>query len=151
MSSYTDQWVEARSLFRVTIDGNQLSFQEVTGLDLESQVIEYRHGDSPSMFNIKRGGMQKFSDIVLKKGVFKTGSEITDIFNLVYEHQYMTTTEGRFDTLIELLDETEETVMSWNLHNCIPIKLSINGFKSDANEASIEEITLSVEQITVAF
>ena len=56
MADFPDQWPVAKFHFRITIDGQQISFKEVSGLDQETQVIEYRHGDSEVFSNIKMAG-----------------------------------------------------------------------------------------------
>ena len=45
----TSVWPMPKFYFEVSWDANTMSFQEVSGLDVEAQVIEYRHGDSPAM------------------------------------------------------------------------------------------------------
>lgn len=49
--------------FSVRIGGAAVSFQEVTGLDSEAQVIEYRHADSPSFHPIRMPGFGKVSNV----------------------------------------------------------------------------------------
>ena len=64
-------WPMPKFYFSVDIgEFTDLPFQEVSGLDIETEVIEYRHGNSPSHSAIKMPGMMKYSDITLKKGVF---------------------------------------------------------------------------------
>ena len=67
-------WPLPKFYFSVDIgeEFTDLPFQEVSGLDVETEVIEYRHGNSPSHSTIKMPGMMKFGDITLKKGVFAT-------------------------------------------------------------------------------
>ena len=43
--------------------GTRVGFTEVTGLDVETEVIEYREGNSPEYRKIKMPGMQKNSNI----------------------------------------------------------------------------------------
>ena len=43
MADFEGQWPIAKYHFRVTIDGEQISFQEVSGLEASTDVIEYRH------------------------------------------------------------------------------------------------------------
>ena len=40
MADYEGQWPVAKYHFRVTIDGEQISFQEVSGLEASTDVIE---------------------------------------------------------------------------------------------------------------
>ena len=58
--------------FSVDWGGTNIGFTEVSGLDVETEVIEYRQGASPEYSKIKMPGMQKFSTITLKRGSFKS-------------------------------------------------------------------------------
>ena len=42
-----DVWPLPKFYFHVQWDKNVMLFQEVSGLDVESTPVEYRHGDSP--------------------------------------------------------------------------------------------------------
>ena len=55
--------------FQVNLDGNVMFFQEVSGLNTETQWIEYRHGNSKDPGTIKMPGIQKTANVTLKKGV----------------------------------------------------------------------------------
>jgi len=143
-----DQWGITKFHFRVTLDGTQLSFQEVSGLESNTEVVEYRHGDSEDFFPTKRLGLSKMSNITLKKAFFEGDDNITMLYNAIYDKEYMSTTDGRFDGIIELLDETGDAVLVWNLHNCIPVKLTLDGLKSDDTAMAIESLEIAVESIT---
>ena len=54
--------------FQVEWGGTKIGFTEVSGLDLEIEPIEYRHGASPEYHKTKMPGMQKYSNITLKRG-----------------------------------------------------------------------------------
>jgi phage tail-like protein len=150
MSDHTEKWAHMVFHFRVTIDGTQMSFKEVSGLDSETQVAEYRDGDNPEFWTTKRAGLNKYGTLTLKKGAFTDESALIDMFNEVYDKHYMSVPDGRKDILVELLDEHGEAVMIWNCQKCFPTKLSISGFGSDKNEIAVEELAFAVESITVS-
>ena len=56
--------------FLVEWGGANIGFTEVSGLDVETEMIEYRHGASPEYHKTRMPGMQKFSNITLKRGTF---------------------------------------------------------------------------------
>ena len=147
MADFEDQWPIAKFHFRVTIDGEQVSFQEVSGLEANTEVIEYRHGDSEVFSPIKMSGLVKTSNLVLKKGVFESDDRMLELFNKIYEKDYYTTEDSRMDILVELLDETGETTMAWNITRAFPIKLTGTDMKSDANEVAIESVEFAYEGI----
>ena len=61
--------------FLVQWGGVRIGFTEVTGLDMQAEVIEYREGSSPEYHKIKMPGMQKFSNITLKRGTIQGDSD----------------------------------------------------------------------------
>jgi len=141
------QWVAAKFYFSVTVDGVVLSCQEVTGLETTNKVIEYRHCDNESFIVQKRLGMTETSNLKITKGVFEDDDHFLELFNRVYDKDYMSTPEGRMDILIELYNEHGDAIMVWNFHNCIPTKLGGVSLKSDANEAAIEELEFVYENM----
>jgi phage tail-like protein len=150
MSDFPDLWPTASFYYRVTVDGEQISFQEVSGLDQEYEVIEYRHGDAESFHKIKRLGLWKTTNLVFKKGIFEGDDRLLAIFNRGYDKEYYTTEDSRMDILVELLDETGETVMAWNVNRAIPVKLGGTSLKSDSNEVAVESLEFVHEGITLA-
>lgn len=72
--------------FQVEWASVSISFTEVSGLDVETEVIEYRDGASPEFSKLKMPGMQKFSNITLKRGVFKSDNEYFSWWNTVAEN-----------------------------------------------------------------
>ena len=55
--------------FKVEWGGTEMAFSEVTGLNVEIQVIEYRDGLSPEYSTVKMPGMPKNGNITCKRGV----------------------------------------------------------------------------------
>ena len=141
----TSVWPLPKFHFQVKWDAEVMSFQEVSGLDIEAQPIEYRHGDSPEFSTIKMPGIKKFGNVTMKKGVFKSDNKFWDWFN-----QIKMNTIKRVPVTISLLDETGAPTMVWTLANAWPTKLTATDLKSDGNEVSIESIEITHEGITIA-
>jgi phage tail-like protein len=123
--------------FSVDLGGTIMNCSEVSGLDMETDVIEYRDGNSQIFTTQKMSGLQKFSDITLKKGVFVDDVEFHDWFKEVSMH-----IPDRKDVTISLLDEEHNAVMTWKLINAWPKKVSAPDMKSDASEVAIETIEI---------
>ena len=149
MADFPGQWPIAKFHFRVDVDGTEISCQEVSGLEQNTEVIEYRHGDSEVFSPIKMAGLVKTSNLVLKKAVFSDDDRFIELFNKLYEKEHYSQ-EDRMEILVELLDESGETVMSWNIVNAFPIKLTGPDLKSDANEVAVESLEFAYEGITSA-
>ena len=69
--------------FQVEWGGTKIAFTEVSGLDIETEVIEYREGNSPTYNKIKMPGLRKFSNITLKRGTFAGDNDFYNWFNTV--------------------------------------------------------------------
>ena len=130
--------------FQVDWGGTNIGFTEVSGLDVETELIEYRHGASPEYRKIKMPGMQKYSNITLKRGTFKDDNEYYQWWNSVK----LNTIERR-DITIKLLNEEHEPVVVWKVKNAFPIKVQSTDLKGDANETAIESMEVAHEGLTI--
>lgn len=138
-------WPLPSFYFKVELGSRgEIAFKEVSGLDAEAQIIEYRHGNSPIFSSIKMPGLKKYSNISLKKGVFKSDNKIFDWFNEIKMN-----TIKREDVTISLLDEAGAPTMIWKLSNAWPTKVTGVSLKSDGNEASIESLDLAHEGLII--
>lgn len=127
--------------FQVDWNGASLSFTEVTGLDIQQEVIEYRHGDSKDFSKIKMPGMRKFSNITMKRGTFSGKVEFYQWMSAIQAERV----QERRDVVIKLLNEKHEPVISWRAIRCFPVKVQASDLKSDGNEVAIETIELAHE------
>ncbi|GEP92154.1 phage tail protein [Chitinophaga terrae (ex Kim and Jung 2007)] len=125
--------------------GTKIGFTEVTGLTMESDVIEYREGSSPEFHKIKMPGLQKLSNITLKRGTFQGD---------IAFHEWMETismnTVSRRDVTIKLLNEKHEPVITWQVLNAWPVKVQSSDLKADGNEVAIETMEIAHEGIKVS-
>lgn len=129
--------------FEVRWDGKLLSFQEVSGLDVETRPIEYRHGDSPAFKPIKMPGLKKFGNVTMKKGLFK-GDGFWDWFNQIKMNQ-----ARRLPMVVSLLDETGRSTMVWTLSNALPAKITGVDLKATGNEVAMESLEITHDGITI--
>lgn len=130
--------------FLVEWGGARIGFTEVSGLEVSTDVIEYREGSSPVYSKVKMPGMQKFANITLKRGTFKGDNEFYDWWNTVA----LNTIERR-DVTISLLNENHEPVVVWKVANAFPTKVQSTDLKADGNEVAIETIELAHEGLTI--
>lgn len=130
--------------FRVEWGGTNIGFTEVSGMTVETEMIEYRQGASPEYHKTRMPGMQKLSNITLKRGTFANDNEFYNWWNTVS----LNTIERR-DITISLLNEAHEPVVVWKVKNAWPIKVQTTDLKSDANEVAIETMELVHEGLTV--
>ena len=140
----TSVWPMPKFYFQVKWDSQVMSFQEITGLDVQSEEIKYRHGDSPEFSVIKMPGMKKVGNVTMKKGVFKSDNKFWDWFN-----QIKMNTIKRLPVTISLLDETGAPTMVWTLANAWPTKITGTDLKAEGNEVAIETIEIVHEGLTI--
>ena len=144
-SGTTQTWPLPSFYFKVSVtDVGDISCSEVSGLETEYDMIEYRAGDSPVFTKQKMPGMRKASDVTLKKGIFKDDKAMWDWINSIKLN-----TIKRATVTISLLDESGKPVKTWELTNAWPKKITVEGFKADGNTAAIETLILAHEGVTV--
>jgi phage tail-like protein len=130
--------------FLVEWGGSKIGFTDVSGLDITTEVIEYREGSSPEYSKIKMPGQRKFSNITLKRGTFKSDNEFYNWFNTVS----LNTIERR-NLTVSLLNENHEPVVVWKIKNAWPTKVTPTDLKADGNEVALESIELAHEGLTI--
>lgn len=141
----TTVWPLPKFHFQVKWDANVMSFQEVSGLDVQSEEIKYRHGDSKDFSVIKMPGMKKVGNVTMKKGIFKADNKFWDWFN-----QIKMNTIKRVPVTISLLDEAGAPTMVWTLANAWPTKITGTDLKAEGNEVAVESIEIVHEGLTIA-
>jgi phage tail-like protein len=151
--------------FVATLSGgvNIGGFMEVSGLDVENAIIEYREGsDQPASKNSgafvrKQPGLERYPNVILRRGI--TGDLVAwtrlrkPIRDAIppngpqFQQQLNSTTPS---LTIDLQDETHTTVQSWTLHNVWVSKLSGPSLNAKANEIAIEAIEVVCERIELS-
>ncbi len=135
-----------KSHFRVDWAGSSVAFSEVSGLNQDAAVIEYRDGSSPNFSMIKMPGLKKYSNITCKRGISNGDNEF---------FQWLTTISlnnvERRNLTISLLDETHAPKVVWKVNNAWPMKVDHGGLDAKSNDVAIESIELANEGFTVEF
>ena len=139
------QWGEGENEFRI-------GFTEVSGLDFETEVIEYREGSSRKYNKTKQPGLTKYSNITLKRGTFEGDLSFYKEWEKTYYFQEGNSTGSMYrrPVTIKLLNEKGAPIIIWNLENAWPSKVQSTDLKADANEVAIETMELVHEGLTIA-
>lgn len=139
-------WPLPKFYFKVEVDGGMVaSFQEVSGLDIETDVFEYRHGDSPVFSTIKMPGLIKSSDVTLKKGIFTTDVKFFEWFKDIK----LNTIERKTVTIM-LLNESGDSEIVWTLTNAFPKQVQGTDLNSTSSDAAVETLVLAHEGLAVS-
>ena len=132
--------------FQVEWGGTKIGFTEVSGLTVELQSIDYREGSSPEYQVTKMPGIPQYSNITLKRGMFRGDNEFFQWLNTVK----LNTIERR-DLTISLLNEEHEPVTVWKVKEAWPSKVEGPSLNSTGNEVAVETIELTHEGLTIEF
>jgi len=129
----------------------RIGFTEVSGLDFETEVIEYREGSSKKYNKSKQPGLTKYSNITLKRGSFEGDFDFFTEWQKTYFFQEGNETGSlyRRAVTIKLLNESHEPIITWILENAWPSKVQSTDLKADANEVAIETMELVHEGLTI--
>ena len=130
--------------FQVEWGGSRIGFTEVSGLDVETEVIEYREGSNKEYHSLKMPGRQKFGNVTLKRGILPLDNEFFSWWNSDSLNKVQ-----RRDITISLLNEKHEPTMTWRVKNGWPAKVAGTDLKADGNEVAIGTIEIAHEGLTV--
>jgi phage tail-like protein len=124
----------------------QGGFSEVSGLNAEIAVVEYRAGNAPVNYTTKIPGIHKAGDVTLKRGVIGAAN----LYDWL-EQARAGDIRAKKTVTIKLRSEnpaSQTAVVTWKLINAMPIKwtgptLAAKG----GSDVAIEELVLAVEHI----
>ena len=124
-----------RYSFDVTIEGRVLgAFLEVSGLDSEIEVIEFRDGSGGTVQKLP--GNTKYGDIVLKRG-FNGDTRLLEWFT-----EFNESSTERVNGSITMHDQTHTEVARWNFVDAWPSKVTGPILNDSGKEVATESITL---------
>src|SRR5690349_22308622 len=127
-------------------DGPQAGFQEISGIGMEVTVAEYRNGNEKENSVRKITGMNKSTDVTLKRGVI--GS-----LNL-YEwlNDIRNGNQNAYRTVIVQLQNEDHTavVQTWKLLRARIIKHTSGPLNAKGTDVAMEELVLAYERLEMA-
>jgi phage tail-like protein len=137
--------------FEVSWGGTRMGFTEVTGLDFETEVIEYREGNNPTYNKHKQPGLTKYSNVTLKRGIVLEDFEFFKLWRETAKFQESNKIKKVFrrDITIKLLNEDHKPIITWTLENAWPTKIQSTDLKADGNEVAIETMELVHEGLKI--
>lgn len=124
--------------------GTEVGFSEISGLNIESQVIEYRDGVSKEYSAVKMPGIPKYGNITMKRGIVPKDNDFFTWLNTTALNKV-----ERRSLTISLLNEEHAPVMTWKVNNAFPVKIEGAGLKSTGNEVAIESIEVAHEGLMI--
>lgn len=116
-------------------------FSDVSGLNTEIHISEYRDGNEKQPHVRKMPGSHKVGDVTLKRGVVDS----SDLWAWITQTE-TTGVLAQRDVVITLRDEANNPVQSWKLRNVVPMKYTGPTLAGKGGgEVAMEELVLSAE------
>lgn len=121
----------------------QAGFQEVSGIGMEITVTEYRPGNYAFNNVIKTAGLNKATDVTMKRGVI--GS--LDLYKWLDDVRNGSSNGLRTVTVELKSEDRSQTVQTWRLINARIMKHTSGPFNAKGTDVAMEELTLSYERL----
>lgn len=123
--------------------GPDAGFQEVSGLSQEVSVIEYRNGNTKENSVMKLTGLNKVSDVTLRRGVI--GS--LHLYEWLNQIRNGDTQALRTVTIQLVSEDHSQTVMTWKLLRARIVKHSAGPLNAKGGDVAMEELVLAYERL----
>jgi phage tail-like protein len=121
----------------------QAGFQEISGIGMEVTITEYRPGNYAFNNVIKTAGLNKATDVTMKRGVI--GS--LDLYKWLDDVRNGASTGLRTVTVELKSEDRTQTVQTWRLINARIMKHTSGPFNAKGTDVAMEELTLSYERL----
>ncbi|MDR3698755.1 MAG: phage tail protein [Candidatus Sulfopaludibacter sp.] len=146
--------------FAVSLDGTDIGgFMEVSGLDTENAVIEYRQGNDQTNatsgnFLRKQPGLERYPNVIFRRGIAGDLTLWTKLRQPIVQAsagpELGTPGQASPSLKVDLQNEAHTVVQSWTLQNAWVSKLSGPSLNAKGNEIAIEAIEVVCDRITLS-
>jgi phage tail-like protein len=132
--------------FRVEIDNvARAGFSEISGLESQIAVIDYREGTDPPHVR-KLSGLTRFGNITLKGGL-ATGGDALALFNWFRDVSQGQLANNRRRVIIVVQDESAQDRARFVVSDAWPARYTTSALNAQGNEVMIELLELVNEGI----
>lgn len=132
--------------FQVEADGIAAGFQEVSGLNMEVNLADYRNGNEAANHVRKVIGMHSFGDVTLKRGLIGA----MDLWEWIRQARDGEQEAARSVTVQMYNEAHTQVVMTWRLTNARPMRYTAPSLNAQSGtEVAIEELVLSIEAMEI--
>lgn len=132
------------SFFYVEIPNLEIVFREVSGLQIETEVFEYREGGVNDFIH-RLPGPTKSGNIILKRGIAPT-QEFLEWYGKILAGNIV-----RHDVIISMRElEVNKKVVQWRVIDAWPCKWSGPNFVAGDNVVAIESLELAHSGLELA-
>jgi phage tail-like protein len=124
-------------------EGPEAGFQECSPISMSVDVIEYRNGNDRENSVRKITGLNKASDVTLKRGIIGSLA----LYNWLNQIRNGDQASSRTVTIQLLNEDHTQVAMTWRLQRARIIKHTSGPFNAKGNDVAIEEIVLAYERL----
>ena len=124
-------------------EGPQAGFQEISAIGTEVTVSEYRNGNSRENNVMKITGLNKATDVTLKRGVIGT----TDLYQWLDQIRNGDQNAMRTITIQLQNEDHTEVVKTWKLLRARIIKHTSGPMNAKGTDVAMEEMVLAYERL----
>jgi phage tail-like protein len=124
-------------------DGPEAGFQEVSGIGMEVEVIEYRNGNAKENHVAKLTGLSKYPNVTLKRGL------IGSLSLYQWIDQIRNGDPGGLRTVVIQLQNEDHTqvVHAWKLLRARIVKHVSGPLNGKGTDVAMEEMVLAYERL----
>lgn len=124
-------------------EGPGAGFQEVSGIGMEVTVAEYRTGNARENSVMKVTGLNKMTDVTMKRGVIGSLNLYQWLDDIRNGNQ-----NALRNVTVQLQNEDHTAVVAtWKLMRARIVKNSSGPFNAKGTDVAMEELTLSYERL----
>ncbi|BDI05902.1 phage tail protein [Sphaerotilus microaerophilus] len=127
----------------VFIGLGEISFSEISGIAVDSDVVDYREGNERFNNVRKLPGLRKFANLTFRRGY------TPDDRLWQWYARLANGANERYNGSIVLLNEARKPVMRWNFVNAFITKIDGPMLKAAGNEIAIEAMDIAHEGLTM--
>src|SRR5215831_12887506 len=127
-------------------DGPEAGFQEISGIGMEVTVAEYRNGNEKENSVRKITGLNKSTDVTMKRGII--GS--LNLYQWLDQIRNGDQSALR-SVVVQLQNEDHSAVVQeWTLQNARIIKHTSGPLNAKGTDVAMEELVVSYEKLVMA-
>jgi phage tail-like protein len=124
-------------------DGPEAGFQEVSGIGMEVTLSEYRNGNARENSVMKITGLNKMSDVTLKRGVI--GS--LNLYQWLNDIRNGNQNAKRNVTIMLQSEDHSAVVQTWKLIRACITKHTSGPLSAKGTDVAMEELVLAYERL----